>query len=135
MSTSIWSVQLGTLELEGQFLCTVQICCCFVSCVHEGYIRVIRKVRKTQHQNPEFGFIRCEIQKNPAKQYISIQRGVKLRKPSFFGGKLSFTLSFVFPEHLHCGFIYFECSYLYNYYNYSLTLWIKWSVSAFHTEI
>jgi hypothetical protein len=93
-------VQLGTLELEGQFLCTVQICCCFVSCVHEGYIRVICKVRKTQHQNPEFGHTQGEIQKKPAKKYISIQPGVKLRKPSFFfwvvnwvSSCLSFSLS------------------------------------------
>jgi hypothetical protein len=44
------------------------------------YIRVIRKVRKTQ--NPEFGHTQGEIQKKPAKQYISIQGGMKLRKPS-----------------------------------------------------
>jgi hypothetical protein len=45
--------------------------------------RVIRKVRKTQHhQNPEFGHTQGEIQKTPAKKYISIQRGMKLRKPS-----------------------------------------------------
>jgi len=44
--------------------------------------RVIHKVRKTQHQNPEFGHIQGEIQKNPAKKYISIQQGMKLGKPS-----------------------------------------------------
>ncbi len=44
--------------------------------------RVIHKVRKTQHQNPEFGYIQGKIQKNPAKKYISIQQGMKLRKPS-----------------------------------------------------
>jgi len=37
-----------------------------------------------------------------------------------FGGKLSFILSFLFPERLHCCYIYFHCSYLYNNYNYSL---------------
>jgi len=39
---------------------------------------VTRKVRKTQHQNPEFGHTQGEIQqpkKKPAKQYISIQQG------------------------------------------------------------
>jgi hypothetical protein len=36
-----------------------------------------------------------------------------------FGGKLSFILSFLFPERLHCCYIYFQYSYLYNYYNYS----------------
>ncbi len=31
-----------------------------------------------------------------------------------FGGKLSFILSFLFPERLHCCYIYFHCSYLHN---------------------
>jgi len=45
--------------------------------------RVIRKVRKTQHQNPEFGHTQSEIKKKHAKKYIiSIQGGMKLRKPS-----------------------------------------------------
>jgi hypothetical protein len=45
--------------------------------------RVIRKVRKTQHQNPEFGHTQGEIKKNPAKKpYNSIQGGMKLRKLS-----------------------------------------------------
>jgi hypothetical protein len=51
---------------------------CYLVC-----IRVIRKVRKTQHQNPEFGHTQSEIFKKPArKKYISIQWGMKLRKPS-----------------------------------------------------
>jgi hypothetical protein len=37
---------------------------------------------KTQHQNPEFGHTQGEILKKPAKKYISIQQGMKLRKPS-----------------------------------------------------
>jgi hypothetical protein len=46
-------------------------------------IRVIRKVKETQHQNPEFGHTQGEIhKKKPAKKYISIQRGMKLGKPS-----------------------------------------------------
>jgi hypothetical protein len=45
-------------------------------------IRVIHKVRKTQHQNPEFGHTQGEIKEKPAKKYTSIQRGMKLRKPS-----------------------------------------------------
>jgi len=45
--------------------------------------KVIRKARKTQHQkNPEFDHTQGEIRKKPAKKYISIQRGMKLRKPS-----------------------------------------------------
>ncbi len=42
-----------------------------------------------------------------------------------FGGKLSFILCFLLPERLHCCYIYFHSSYLYNYYNYSQTLCIK----------
>jgi hypothetical protein len=50
-------------------------------------------VRKTQHQHPEFGPKPGEIQKKPAKKYISIKGGGQLRKaPIFFGGKLSFIL-------------------------------------------
>jgi hypothetical protein len=45
------------------------------------YNRVIRKVGKTQHQNPEFGHTQGEIyKKKPAKKYISIQGGMKLKK-------------------------------------------------------
>jgi len=46
------------------------------------HIRVIRKVRQTQHPNPEFGHTQGEIFKKPAKKYISIQGVVKIRKPS-----------------------------------------------------
>ncbi len=47
-----------------------------------SHIRVIRKVRKTQHQNPQFGHTQVGIFKKLAKKYISIQGGMKLRKPS-----------------------------------------------------
>jgi hypothetical protein len=57
-------------------------------------IRVIRKVRQTQHQNPEFRHTRGEIQKIPAEKYISIQgRGLwqgETQKTINFGGKLKF---------------------------------------------
>ncbi len=44
--------------------------------------RDIGKVRKGQHQYPEFGHTKGEIIKKPAKKYISIQgAGVKLGKP------------------------------------------------------
>ncbi len=49
--------------------------------VDELYNGVIRKVRLTQHQNPEFGHTEGEILIKPAKKYITIQGGVKLRKP------------------------------------------------------
>jgi hypothetical protein len=43
--------------------------------------RVIRKVRKTRHRNPEFGHTQGEIQRKPAKKYIRIQGPMKLKKP------------------------------------------------------
>jgi hypothetical protein len=80
---------------------------------HPGYhmgIRVIRsKVRQTQHQNP--------------------QSWGGIQKTNNFGGRLSFILSFLFLERLHCCYIYFRCSY------YSRTLCIKCWVSAFRTEL
>jgi hypothetical protein len=66
---------------------------------HSRDIRVISKVRKTQHQNPEFGHTQGEIQQKPGKKYISIQQGMKLKKTINFGDKLSFIMSFLFPEH------------------------------------
>jgi hypothetical protein len=45
-------------------------------------IGVIHKVRKAQHQNPRFGQTQGEIQEKPAKEYISTQWSMKLRKPS-----------------------------------------------------
>jgi hypothetical protein len=45
-------------------------------------IRDIHKVRKRQHQNPEFGHTQGEIFKKRAKTYVRIQWGMKLRKPS-----------------------------------------------------
>jgi hypothetical protein len=48
------------------------------------YNRDIRKVRKRQHQFPKFGHTQGEIQKKPAKKYISIKEGGggELRKSS-----------------------------------------------------
>jgi hypothetical protein len=46
--------------------------------------RVIRKVRKTQHHNSEFGHTEGEILKKPAKKYIRIQGGMKLSLPPFY---------------------------------------------------
>ncbi len=70
------------------------------------------KVRKRQHQYPDFGHTQGGIQKKPAKKYISIQPGwnsgnnrilmVSWISPSFF-----------FPERLHCFYIDFHCFYLY----------------------
>ncbi len=44
--------------------------------------RVIRKVRKTQHQTLILVIHRWDYKKKLAKKYISIQRGMELRKPS-----------------------------------------------------
>jgi len=85
------------------------------------HIRVFRKVRKTRHQNPEFGPKPGEIQKKPAEKYFSLQGGSNSEMNHFlcqteFHPVL--TPSFLFPERLHCCYIYFCCSYMYNYYNY-----------------
>jgi len=60
--------------------------------------RVIHKIIKTQHQNPKFGHTQGEIKKKPAKKHISIQQGMKLRKPSILvvnwvSSRLSFFLN------------------------------------------
>ncbi len=87
------------------------------------YIRDICKVRKRQHQYPEFAHINGEIKKKSAKKYINIQGGVKLRKHPVF---------LFFPERLHCCYLDFHCSYWYSYYDSFRTLCIK--CSAFCTE-
>jgi hypothetical protein len=38
-------------------------------------IRVIRKVRKTQHQNPEFGHTQDEIKKNVQRSSLAFNGG------------------------------------------------------------
>jgi hypothetical protein len=69
------------------------------------HLRVIREVRKTQHQNPEFGHTQGEIKKKPAEKYISIQGGMKLKKPSILVvNSVSSCLR------LHYCYIYFHCS-------------------------
>jgi hypothetical protein len=47
-------------------------------------IRGFRNVRNTQHQKPEFDPTPGEIKEKPAKERISIQRAVKLRKAHHF---------------------------------------------------
>ncbi len=44
--------------------------------------RDIRKVRKRQHQYPEFGHTQGEIFKNLQKSTLELKVGMKLRKPS-----------------------------------------------------
>jgi hypothetical protein len=66
--------------------------------------RDIRKVRKRQHQYPEFAHTQGEVKKKPAKKYIRIQWGWNSENHQIF---LSFTLSFFFPKPLHCYHIDF----------------------------
>jgi len=78
--------------------------------------KVIHKVRQTRHKNPEFEFgpTQGEIKKKPAKKYNSIQGGGEggggreTQKTINFGGKLSFIVSFLLPEPLHCCYICFH---------------------------
>jgi hypothetical protein len=72
--------------------------------------RDIRKVRKRQHQYPEFGH--------------TLGLMVSEFHPVFL----------FFPERLHCCYIDFHCSYRYSYYNSSRTLCMKCWDSAFRTE-
>jgi hypothetical protein len=46
------------------------------------HIRVIHKVRKTQHQNPEFGHTWRDSKKNLRKSTLAFKGGMKLRKES-----------------------------------------------------
>ncbi len=48
----------------------------------DDILEISVKSGKDSTSSPEFGHTKGEIQKNVAKKYISIQRGVKLRKPS-----------------------------------------------------
>jgi hypothetical protein len=62
------------------------------------HIRVIRKVRKTQHQNPEFGHTCWDSKKNLQKSTLASKGGMKLRKQSILvvnwvSSWLSFSLS------------------------------------------
>jgi len=115
-----WISSLGSSQVEDSWL--------WVSLTW-GRIRIIRKVRKTQHQNPEFGHKPGEIKNKSAKKYI---QGGETQKTIHFCNKLSFILSFLFPKRLHCCYIYVHCSYLYNSYNYSRTLCIwSWDLIKF----
>jgi hypothetical protein len=59
--------------------------------------RVIHKVRKTQHQNPEFDHTHGEIPKKAAKKVHEHSARDETQKTiNFRRGKLSFILSFLF---------------------------------------
>ncbi len=87
------------------------------------YIRVFRKVRKTRHQCPEFGPKPGEIHKKNLQESILAFNGRSNSEMHHLLCQTEFhpvlTPSFLFPDHLHCCYIYFHCSsYMYNYYNY-----------------
>ncbi len=75
-------------------------------------IRFIRKVPRLGSENGQFGHNRAsnEILQN-------VITGTQTSFSTNFDDKLSFILSFILPERLHCCYVYFHCSYLYNYYN------------------
>ncbi len=83
-----------------------------------GYIRVIREVRKTQQQNPEFGHTQGEIfKKTLQKKTISIQWGMKLRKLSILViSWVSSCLSFFLVASIAATYIFIAPN-MYNYYN------------------
>jgi hypothetical protein len=78
--------------------------------------RLIRNVRETQHQNLELGHAKGENLKNQQKSTLAFKEGgsAETQNTINFRGKLSFILSFLFSERLHCCYIYFHWSYLYN---------------------
>jgi hypothetical protein len=60
--------------------------------------RVIRKVRQTQHQNPEFRHTRLRFKKDLQKSTLAFKGALKLRKPSILvvnwvSSSISFFLS------------------------------------------
>jgi hypothetical protein len=82
--------------------------------MYNKYIIQLFIIKK--HQNIEFGHKQGEIIKKTCKKKdINIQGGEgETQKTINFSDKLSFNLSFISPERLHCCYIYFHCSYLYN---------------------
>jgi hypothetical protein len=92
---------------------------------------VIGEVRKTQHPNPEFGHTQGDIkEKTCKKKYYTIQRRMKLRKPSILVvNSVSSYLSFFLSASIAATYIF--TAIIFN----GQTLCIKCSVSAFHTEI
>ncbi len=92
-------------------------------CLGSGWIHRYYSFPYSQYQYPEFGPKPGEIKKKPAKQYTSIQWvGGSNSEMHHFLCQTEFhpvlKKSFLFPERLHCCYICYHCSYLYNYYSY-----------------
>ncbi len=68
--------------------------------------RIEFSVKEDKHSTRTLSFVisRVRFKKNLPKSTLAFKGGVKLRKPSI-GGKLSFILSFLFSERLHCCYI------------------------------
>jgi hypothetical protein len=113
------SIMLGVL------VCTRSLAFYLVCISSNKYNRVIRKVRQLGGENRQ---IRHNRASNAELGMEILQKEITGTQTSFstnFDLKLSFILSFLSPERLHCCYIYFHCSYRYNYYNYTRTLCIK----------
>jgi len=103
------------------------------------FVNVNWVIRKVTWLGGENGKLRHNRASKAWLGMKSLQNEVTGTQTSFstnFGGKLSFILPLLFQwaPPLQLAYIYFHCSYLYNYYNYTRTLCIKCWVSAFHTE-
>jgi hypothetical protein len=97
--------------------------------------KVIHKVPQLRVRMADFNIIGHQMH-NWEQMFLQNEIiGTQISFSTNFGGKLSFIVSFLFPWPLHCCYIYFHCSYLYKYYNYSQILCIKCLISTFHTKI
>ncbi len=98
---------------------------------HQSRVRQAKLCPKSKGIEQHFILIILDLYKLYTIELSIGWRGDETQKTINFGRKLSFP----FPERLQCCYIYFHCSYLYNYYNTSPTLCDRRWVSAFHTEI
>jgi hypothetical protein len=91
--------------------------------------RGIRNITWLGGENSQFWHNRVSNVSLGMKNLQNEITGIQTIFSTNFGNKLTFILSFLFPECVHCCYIYFHCSYLYKYYNCSQTIRIKWWVS------
>jgi hypothetical protein len=87
----------------------------------QQYNRVFHKVRKASTRSLSWVQNRLRsLNPKPTKKYISLQGGRWNSEMHHFLCQTEFhpvlIPSFLFPERLHCCYIYFHCSYMYNYY-------------------
>ncbi len=133
--TSIVSIQLWENFSSGRFetVCkdwTATSCLwlffCLVLCTVKEDLesnRVIRKVMKTQHENPETVIHGVRFRKNLQKSTLPFKEGWNSENHQLWW-------------YLNCTLLHIiSLLYVYNYYNYSPTLCIKCWVSEFHPGI